>query len=166
MKKNIYVVLLVILTVIVIGFTIFNSLNKKETKEEKIEIVTNYTEFYTVDSCANRFVNNIMIQDKDSMMKQLNKNYIDENNVTIDNIFDYIEEINATNYKTKTVYYEKINDNVTKYYVKGILIKENFDDNMNVVSDTQLDYYLIIYIDNDSDTFSVEPYDGKLFLEE
>lgn len=164
MKKNGYIVLLVIVTIVVLIASIVMNYTKKEENKNDINIVTNYTNFYTVDSCANRFITSIITEDYDSLLKQLSRSYKKENSINKDNVLNIIGSIDATSYKSNKMYYEKINDNVTKYYVKGSLIKESLDENMNIVSNTLSDYYVIIYLNKNNDTFSVEPYDGKIFM--
>ena len=98
------------------------------------------------------------------MIKELSTNYKEQNNIDKNNVLNIVGNINATSYKSKSMYYEQIDDNVKKYYVSGVLKEEEFDDNMNIISESSKDYYLIIYINNKNNTFSVEPYDGKIFM--
>ena len=83
--------------------------------------------------------------------------YLMENEVADDDIrisiSDFIDSVNDCR------------DNVNKYYVKGTLIKETLGTNMNVNRQEIKIYYLIVYLDNKKDTFSIEPYDGKKFIE-
>ena len=58
------------------------------------------------------------------------------------------------------MYYEKTNENISKYYVSGSLQSLSMDNN-EIIDD----YYVIILIDNNNKTFSVIPDDGKIFME-
>lgn len=165
MKKNGYILLLVIITLVVLITSVVMNYTNKEEEKNDISIVTNYTNFYTVDNCANRYVTSITMGDSDSLLKQLSSSYKKENNVNKDNVLNIIGSIDATSYKSNKMYYEAINENVTKYYVDGSLVKEEFDEYMNIVSNTSKEYYLIIYLNKKNDTFSVEPYDGEIFIE-
>lgn len=165
MKKG-YVTLLVIVTICVIIFGIISNINKNNDEEKnEISVVTNYSDFYTVDGCINRFVTALSSKDTDSLLKQLTRTYKKENNIDKNNVVNVLGNIEATSFNTEAMYYEIVNDNVNKYYVKGTLIKETLDDNMNINKQELSIYYLIVYLDNKKDTFSVEPYDGKNFIE-
>ena len=58
------------------------------------------------------------------------------------------------------MYQENKNKNLIRYYIKGDLTKEVMDEYQRPT-----DYYLIIDLDIKNMTFSVTPYDGKLFKE-
>ena len=165
MKKG-YITLLVIVTICVLIFGIISNINKNNDEEKnEISVVTNYSEFYTVDNCINRFVTALSSKDTDSLLKQLTSSYKKENNIDENSVITVLGNIEATSFNTEAMYYETENDNVNKYYVKGTLIKEALDANMNINKQELKTYYLIVYLDNKKDTFSVEPYDGKIFIE-
>ena len=58
------------------------------------------------------------------------------------------------------MYQEVIYDSVTKYYLQGIIYKDEIDDAQKIAN-----YYLIITIDGDTLIFDVTPYDGRVFKE-
>lgn len=60
------------------------------------------------------------------------------------------------------MYEQLINSNVTKYYVYGYLRVDDMDFNYN----DKIDYYIIVYLNSENDTFSILPYDGEIFLKD
>ena len=67
---------------------------------------------------------------------------------------------NMYTFEARKMYEQVINKNVTRYYVKGYLIKESINSDFN---DKQ-DYYLIVNLDTKNSTYSISPYDGDVFI--
>lgn len=161
-KSKILAIALVIITIVVLIVTfIINKLNKEESNNE-IKIVTNYSNFYTVNSCLYRVVTYLSTNDKDSLMLVLTDKYKKQNKVTKENIMEYFDNVldNST-FSSKKMYYENINDDITKYYVYGI-IEDNYINDIS--SSTNKDSYFIVYLDTKNKIFEIEPYDGEIFL--
>ena len=82
----------------------------------------------------------------------LDQEYIEKNNVTQDNVYDYVDDINQTviffvPLKMKSIASE--NEETTRYIVYGI--EED-------INNTYLgDLYIIVNRDNNNGTFSIEP---------
>lgn len=149
--------LAIILVIIVVCVIIIGLVNKSETKQKnsEINIVVNYDDFYTVDSCINRTLNYINSSDKKSLMSVLDKNYLKNNNLDSSNVLDSFSNIpTISKFSSKKMYYQR-NGNITKFYIYGIL-KE---DGINVNSVTGLDYYFIVNLDIKNELFSIEPID-------
>lgn len=154
-KENILVGLLAILA---IGVLVFDSLNvgKKEEKNE-INIVTDYSTFYTVNTCISRTLDYVFSGDTNSLLLVTNNEYKNENSISDNNILDFYPKIDyIVSFSSISMYYENINDNYTKYYVYGKTI-----DNFN--SKDMSEAYFIVYLDKENDLFSIQPYDGKIF---
>ena len=112
-------IVLAILAAIVI---IISLIGKTDTNNENYDtlIVTNPSNFYTVNSCLYRVITYLAEQDLDSLSLVVDNNYKKNNRVTKENILDlfFEVEINST-FVSEKMYYEIINANLTKYYVKG-----------------------------------------------
>lgn len=80
----------------------------------------------------------------------LSNQYIEKNNVTVDNVWNHIPEINETIFFIPIEIGKYKNIDVTKYIVHGVLEKL---ENYNYLSDI----YLIINFDNFNGTYSIEP---------
>ena len=125
-------------------------------------------DFFTVVSCVNQYlgvVNKASLQNmgqsdneelinsfKINIYNLLDKEYIEKNNVTQDNVYDYVDDINQTviffvPLKMKSIASE--NEETTRYIVYGI--EED-------INNTYLGYlYIIVNRDNNNNTFSIEP---------
>ena len=163
-KSKLVAIILVIITILVVVLT--NLFNKDDKQlENKIEIVTNYSNFYTVDSCLYRTITYIASKDNQSLLSILSSNYKKENNIDSSNIlslFNSIEEDSV--FISKKMYYEKINNNITKYYVYGLVEKNQIIDDALTVDNQYTNQYFIVYLDTINKTFAVEPYDGSIFI--
>ena len=163
-KSKLTAIILVIITTIVVIIS-FITKDKEERKVGDINIVTNYSNFYTVDSCLYRTITYMSSKDKQSLYLLLDNNYKEENNVTEENVIDVfgtIEE-NST-FITKKMYYQKINDNITKYYVYGIIQENYLFEEEDIKELEYIDKYFIVYLDTTNKTFSIEPYSKDLFI--
>lgn len=163
-KSKLTAIILVIVTIIVVAVSfIFDKIEEKEEVND-INIVTNYSNFYTVNSCLYRTITYISYKDSESLFLVLDDNYKNKNNITKENALSLFNNIvEDSTFVSKKMYYQKINDNITKYYVYGqVQLNQIYDgDVTNKVSHT--DMYFIVYMDTSSKTFSVEPYTSDLF---
>ena len=161
-KKDVLALVLVILVITVVILSIINQ-NKKNNTDNNISIVTNYNDFYTVDSCLYRTVTYLNTNDMDSLSLVLTDEY--KKNNDINNIFnEYSNLPSDSTFASRKMYYEKVNNNITKYYVYGYALPNLFIENSNDYMRGKVDLYFIVYIDSDNLTFSVEPYDGEIFI--
>lgn len=163
-KSKLIAIILVVITILVVVLT--NIFNKDEQqKDNKIEIVTNYSNFYTVDSCLYRTITYIASKDSESLLSVISNNYKKENNINVNNvlnIFSAIEEDSI--FISKKMYYEKINNNITKYYVFGHVEKNQIVDDEIALEKEYENQYFIVYLDTTNKTFAIEPYSGELFI--
>ena len=161
-KTNLIAIILVIVTIIVLVIA-YSSKDNDKIKEEKINIVTNYSNFYTVDSCLNRFIIYLSSKDIDSIMSIMNDDFIKKNDITKDNVLDLFDEVDdGASFVSKKIYYTKVNKNIDKYYVYGsIEYSELQIDNSSTTK--SYDAYFIVYIDTYNRLYSIEPYYGSLF---
>lgn len=163
-KSKLVAIILVIITILVVVLT--NLLNKDgEQKENKIEIVTNYSNFYTVDSCLYRTITYIASRDNQSLLSVISDNYKKENNIDTNNVLNVFSEIEEDSiFISKKMYYEKINNNITKYYVYGHTEKNQILDDEITLNNEYKEQYFIVYLDTTNKTFAIEPYSGELFI--
>lgn len=164
-KSKLIAIILVIVTIVVVILS--NVFEKKDTKDvtDKISILSDYTDFYTVDSCLYRTITYISAADKKSLLLVLSENYKVENNIdetNVMNVFGKIEE-NST-FISRKMYYQNISENITKYYVYGyIQLNQIFDDFETNQLNTK-DMYFVVYMDKTNKTFSIEPITKDIFL--
>lgn len=155
----------IIITVIVLAalygmYTLFFNKPKDETDNKMdVVLVNDYNRFYTVSSCVTKYLNTLSSNNVENILTILDKNYKEKNKVTEDNIYNYIDKVDDVyNFSPRKMYYKKSDNDVTKYYVYGTIEKSTINQ-----SDEAKDYYIIVYLDSQNMTFSVEPYDGKIF---
>ena len=157
-KKYVIILLLILVAALGIYYIFFNNNTKKETNN--IRIVTSYNDFYTVNSCLYRLITYIYNKDVDSLSLVIDKNYLKNNNIDKSNILSILPSVDEiSTFVSRKMYQEKINDNIVKYYVSGYIEVETFDglgDRTNT--------YFIVYLDSNHKTFSIEPYDGEVFI--
>lgn len=167
MKKKDYILLvicvsiaLITLLLVNIGKVNINIGNNKETK--KTTLLKDYSRFLTLESCVYRYVNYLQSKDIDSLLKVLDKEYVDKNLIDENNIFTYLDNLDGIySFVAKKIYYEKMNDNLIKYYIYGQII----EDNINAYNSNVIDRYYIVYLDTNNRIFSISPYDGAIFSE-
>ena len=130
----------------------------------KVKLVKDYSKFFTVDDCVNKYLNYISNNDKEDLIKILNSNYAKEKDIDVNNVIKKLDIYDISNkltsYKTTAVYEEKKEDNKYSYYVIGELYEEVMDE-----VGSSKEYYFIVNIDYDTLLFDVMYYDGSLFKE-
>lgn len=165
-KKDNYILLIIICVILVciLILLFLNSNSKEETilnEEPKYKSVSDYSDFYTVSSCAYKYITYLSSNKVYDLINILDEEFVSNNNINTNNIYNYVNKLGGNNtFKAKKMYYQVYNKNIDRYYVYGYLIEETIDG----ISNKQ-DYYLIVNLDSKNKLFSVLPYDGKLFKE-
>ena len=109
-------------------------------------------------------MNYLYTKDDSKILEILDSEYKRQNSINKNNLFNKIQKLDKNySFEARKMYQEEINENVVKYYVKGYLIENVLSDSL---IENGLDFYLIVYLDSKNSTYSVVPYDGKIFLEE
>ena len=164
-KQTRLAIILVIVTVLVVVITFILNKDIEEPKTSQINIVTNYSNFYTVDSCLFRTVTYLSTKDKDSILLILNEEYKKNNNITEKNVLSFFPTIDENSiFTSKKMYYENLDKNIVKYYVYGNVIENKILDDDLITSEQGIDLYFIVYIDTNGSIFSIEPYNGDIFI--
>ena len=162
-KKNI-ILLIIFVLVIITGIVLYNYRNPvvETKKEEKIILVKDYSRFFTISNAGNKYIQYLKNKDKDNLIILLNESYLTLNDINENNVLEKLTLLSFGNYsfEARKMYQENKNKNLIRYYIKGDLTKEVMDEYQRPT-----DYYLIIDLDIKNMTFSVTPYDGKLFKE-
>lgn len=168
LKRVDYVLIGICVLAITISFLLLNNNgNKNEEKENievnKVRLLNDYSRFFTVESSLYKFINYIQMKDTESLLKILDDEYEKSNNVTALNVLEFLGYLNGSyTFKAKKIYYENIDENVTKYYVYGIVLEDIMD---KYVKDG-IDKYYEVTFDTSNKTYSVAPYFGDIFKEE
>ena len=162
-KKNI-ILLIILVIVFSAGILLHNYRNpvKENKKTEKITLVKDYSRFFTISNAGNKYIQYLKNKDEDNLIILLNESYLTLNDINENNVLEKLTLLSSGNYsfEARKMYQENKNKNLIRYYIKGDLTKEVMDEYQRPT-----DYYLIIDLDIKNMTFSVTPYDGKLFKE-
>lgn len=161
-KYKDYIIIIIILILILVSIIGINVLNGKDNKntQEKItfKLEDSYDKFFTIDSCVNKYIEFLTKKDVSSLLEVLNKKYIENNNITQNNLFNYIDNLDGIySFTSKEIYTSNSND---IYYIYGFLNKENID---GIESKTKKFY--LINVDEENSTFDIQPIKESRFLE-
>lgn len=144
---------IIIICTLIVGIVLI--LNRK-SNSEKLEVVNEYNTFFTTSNYVNNYLN--YSSDSSKLYDLLYSDYIDKNNITVDNILTNIKSYpkNSTIKVTEMKYVKVKNDYI--YYIKGKIYQNTFDgkelidDNFNVVAVLDFDTlsYAIYPIEDDN----------------
>lgn len=161
--KNKNNIILIIIFVILVGVLIYivstgkkesNNIINETTKPYIYEKVNDYSYFFTIENCVNKYYNYLSLNDKDSLMKILDQEYLTSmNNVLENNNNKYIG-------KNISIRLNGMYNHNNIYYVKGTIYEE-LKNKVNKLEDE----YLIVKVDKDFKLFSITPIDKVKYNE-
>jgi len=163
-KKNIKIIIIIAFVLVLIAFVILTSLNTKnnDTKKNNIKLTTDYSMFFTIEDCVNRYFSYISDGESDKLMNVLNSDYVKENNINIDNVVNILDfsnlRDNVISFKSLKTYEKNISSTKITYYVNGKVYSETSEDTTFLT-----EYYVIVNVDKGSDTFDIMPCDSSTF---
>ena len=103
----------IIITVIVLAalygiYTLFFNKPKDETDNKMdVVLVNDYNRFYTVSSCVTKYLNTLSSNNVENILTILDKNYKEKNNITEDNIYNYINKVDDVySFSPRKMYYK------------------------------------------------------------
>lgn len=143
---------IIIICTLIVGLVLI--LNRK-SNSEKLEVVNDYNSFFTTTN----YVNNFLSYSKDSskLYDVIYSSYINDNNITKDNIFDYIKSYQGdVSIKVTDMKYVKVKDNYI-YYVKGKLYQSTFD-SVEVIEDN---FEVVVLVDINTSSYGIYPIDDN-----
>lgn len=143
---------IIIICTLIVGLVLI--LNRK-SNSEKLEVVNDYNSFFTTTN----YVNNFLSYSKDSskLYDVIYSSYINDNNITKDNIFDYIKSYQGdVSIKVTDMKYVKVKDNYI-YYVKGKLYQSTFD-SVEVIEDN---FEVVVLVDINTSSYGIYPIDSN-----
>ena len=165
-KKDNYILLIIIICILVsvLGLLYLNKMdsNNNDKEESKYYLLNDYSRFFTINSCVNKYITSLQNNKYDNVLKLLDKEYIESNNISSDNVSNYVDNLNGNyNYITKKIYYTELNKNVINYYVKGYLVSDELDN----ISNDKIDKYYIVKFDLTNNLFSITPIESSKYKE-
>lgn len=152
MKRDDIKTLIIVIVVCSFFIGLILILNHK-SNSDKLEPVSEYNTFFSIYNYANDYVNTIANHNDEKIYNLIYSDYILDNNITTNNISDYIENIEEDiSLKVKEIDSVEIKDNYL-YYVKGDLIKQLY--NSSDIYDSN--YEIIVLVDYKTLAYSVYP---------
>lgn len=161
--EKIEVAIIIILIIIFCSTIIYAKNVDKKVDSEKIDNTVSplkdVNRYFSIDSAISKYISYVESQDKSAILKILNSKYIKDNQITTDNLFNYITAYETT-YKSNTreIYQVSKHDNIYKYYAK-VRINNELLDSSNFV---RFDYFEIT-IDEENLTFAIEPISSIIY---
>ena len=172
-KKEKFIIISIILLAIIVIILLAILLTKKREIEITdnvhydypeqtfyVEKIKDSVEFYTVEFVVNTYENMIINKESEEIYSILNKNYIDENQITTENVLDNVEKssfseeldpFDEIKIEIESMYSIKESTNtLTDYYVKGYVMK---NDDYSVKDEINL----MVKLDSQNSAFSVAP---------
>lgn len=180
--KKIVLILIILMIIIAICLVLVIQFSKKSIENQgdegedisfdssKIEEVTDKIRYYTVSSCITKYFTQIekdnfkyyertsegeyVLAVEQSEINQdnydlLSTEYIEKNNITVNNVSQYIDNITEAVIYTPLEMKASIDVNAEKYITHGFI--------ENGQNDFIKEVYVIVNLDNNNKTFSIEP---------
>ena len=157
--KN-YIIIILLLIVILFSLNYFKNQKDDNIIEENYHLEKNYSNFFTVNSCIYKYIEFLSNKDSKSIIEVLNQDFVKENNITEDNVYSFVKNIDGMYSFTARKMYKFEYENISKYYVYGHLIK-------NDITGTTFkeDNYYFVILDKDNTTFSIKEISKSDYLE-
>lgn len=159
-----------ILGVILLILVVFLAIIIKRESDAKEELFNNMTakdsnklidrnRYYTVKGAINKYYSYLNMQDYDSVITILDKNYVNSNNITKNNVKKHLTDTELQlSYETKVMCLKSINKGVYIFVVEGNEIS------MNKGTFISNKYYQVI-MDGNTSIFSLLPIDKSTYEE-
>lgn len=163
-KTTKFEIIIITLLIAIFGIS-FICMKTAEIKSEQEKINTevialaDVNRFFVIDSVVAKYFSYISSKKSESILQVLDKEYVERNNITSSNIYNFVGnyDINIKS-KLEEAYQVSTYKNVYKYYVKVALKLETLYD-----STLQNYVYYIVTIDENELTFAIEPISGNLY---
>ena len=143
---------IVIVSVCIICIVIAVIFNIK-SNVERMEPVSEYNVFFSNVNYVNNYINYVSNDDSEAVYALLDDDYIDDNNITYDNVLNNVKNYSTGSFiKVTSMSFVEIKNNFI-YYITGSILENNFDGNV-VIDDN---FSIILKSDFDNLTFSLYP---------
>ncbi len=162
--EKVEITIVVILIVFFCGTLIYSKVVQKNVDDNKIDTtvfaLNDVNRFFSIDSSISKYVSYVSNKDVDNIIKVLDKNYKENNNISSSNVFDFVGNYNIGYISsTREIYQVSSNNNIYKYYAKVRLLEETFD------SSTFIDNaYFEVTINENELTFAIAPISEIVYM--
>lgn len=170
MKRKIKILLImsiILLIALLLLVLYINNNSKKEifiekpqfVEKKELQIVQNRSEYYTILSYINSYINCLNSKDENTIINILDKQYKTDNNITEKNLFDKIKTFSTLKgFTVENMYYEVVN-NIGIYYVNGKTSNIR-DIDGNIAEELEEEQFnIIVIVDYNNNSYSIIPCD-------
>lgn len=128
MKKDDIKTLIVIVVICIICLALVYFISRAKNTDS-IKDVTEYNTYFSVSNYMNSYINYLSNKDNEAIYSMLSSEYIYQNEINQNNIFDIIDTYDSSliTLKITNMKEVKINNNNYIYYIKGKLLENTFD---------------------------------------
>ena len=157
------VIIIILIAVFGISFIYAKTTEGKadeETIDTTVTALSDVNRFFTIDSAISKYFSYVTSKNSESILKILDEDYIERNNITSSNIYNFVGNYNS-NIKSnlEEAYQISSYNNIYKYYVKvGLKLETLYDSTLQEYA------YYIVTINENELTFAVEPISETLYL--
>jgi len=148
---------LLVVTIVCVVCVVIALLLVKKSNSDRLEVVKEYNVYFSNVSYVNSYINCIAAEDTFCVYNLLSDKYINDSNVTIENVLDKVETYPIdSSLKVLNMNYVKIKNNFV-YYIDGIVYENGYEEN-KLIDDN---FSIILIKDYDNLSFSLYPVDKK-----
>lgn len=125
--------------------------------DTSIKPVTDRNLFYTVEDCINNFINYGVDKNYDAIYALLTQNFIDENNITKENVSEKIQLFEKKQIiRITDMYMQNMEQNgYTKYYTHlKVRENKNYSEDEQIIED---DYYITVVLNDNEMYYTIIP---------
>jgi len=165
-NKKRYILLVILCLLFIFSIFLFNLKNKDNNEEiiydgNKVKLLSDYSRFFTVNSCVYKYITYLQSKNVDSIIKVLDEEYKNTKNINSSNVLENVENLSGNfSFVSKKIYYENIDNYNIKYYVYGYLTEDTIDG-----YGEKLDRYYVVLFDTKKNIFTITPYNEFNFKE-
>ena len=182
-RKKTLILLMIIVVIIIISIVVAllllttsnneevasnNTVSEENNNETEAEPQINETKYYNITNVVRTYLGALdkskyILSDgtnysedestKESIYNLLSTEYIESNNITVENVYDYVKDVNENITFVPLDMRISQGSNVDKFLVYGYIVYMDSQDLEKV--------YVIVNIDNTNNTFSIEPINNE-----
>ena len=176
-KLKVMIILIVIcIFVTVIAIFVVNTKQEKDNPQNIVsnqdvsislpetQKVTNPHMYFTVKSCAEKYLTYLYQADKDSLLKIIDSTYKKQFHVNEENLMNYVEAISSpVMLFIENMYVTEEDENNHTYYIQGEIAKET----INGIEGQKQEFCVTVKLDMENMIYSIIPFGfGGPFYEE
>lgn len=134
-----------------------NSINNLTSEDSNVIIDRN--RYYTVKNAILKYYSYVNMEDYSSVLAILDEAYIKDNNITLNNVTDYLTDTKvALSYQSKVMCLKSVKKSVYRFVIEGEEISANTG---SVIASK----YYEVALDGNNSRFSLMPIDAKQYNE-